>query len=59
MLGKGGLATAVAAKDSHKAALLHLQIQIFKDLDPRRVIDPRIGIRQMVNRNDILHSLTS
>ena len=55
MLGKGGFAAAVVAKDCHKAALLNIQVQALKDADRFSFILRRVGEAQLFGGDRIAH----
>ena len=55
MLGEGGFAAAVVAKDCHKAALLNIQVQAFKDTDRLSFVLCRIGEAQLFSGDRVAH----
>ena len=55
MLGKGGFAAAVVAKDRHKAALLNIQVQALKDSDRFSFVLRRIGEAQLFGGDRVAH----
>ena len=55
MLGEGGFSAAVVTKNRHKAALLNIQIQAFKDTNRFSLVLGRIGEAQLFGGDCVAH----